>query len=98
LPCGELVELAAPFPGQAQAIQQVEAGCDIMIGAEEFHGLVGRDVLGQARRLQLHADHIAQLAGVAGRIHASHSQGTAIRSAQALQAFQGAGLAGAIGA
>ncbi len=94
---GKLVELGLSFLVQPQPFQKVEAGRHGVVGAKEFHGLVGRDALRQAGRLQLHANQVAQFVGFARGVNAGHAQRAAIRGAQALQALQGAGLARAVG-
>jgi hypothetical protein len=69
-----------------------------VVGAEELDGFVRRDALRQARRLQLHADQVAQSAGFARWVNVCHTQRAAVWGAQALQALQRAGLSCTVGA
>ena len=66
-------------------------------GAVQLHRLADLELVGQLALLQLRAEQLPQLTGVASRVDATDPDGPAVRGAQPLDTLDGRGLAGPVG-
>ncbi len=86
-----------PAVAEAEPLEQ-QVGVPGPASGEELDGLADAQPVGQARALELAADERPELLGVAQRLQPEHLDRAAVRPAQSLDALDGGGLAGAVGA
>ena len=97
LAAGEGVEGTVGFLAQGEAVDElIDVGPGAVEGAEQPQGLARRDLVLQRGGLQRDADPLLDAIGLPQRVHVAQPDRAAVGAAQADDAFDGRGLAGAV--